>query len=311
VLRIESEAVAALAPRVGEAFARAVELILACKGRVIITGLGKSGIVGKKIAATLTSTGTSAYFLHPVEAVHGALGMVLKNDVVICISKSGNTDEITKLFPVLKQIGVPVITMTGNLRSALAQRSDVVLDVGVAEEACPLDLAPTASTTATMAMGDALAVALLKKRQFCSEDFAFLHPGGSLGKRLLKVSELMFGGEHIPAVPPEATLREVIFEITRKRFGCTCVVEPSGRLAGLITDGDLRRTMQDHENPGALHAAEIMNPAPKTIGPESRALQALQVMKHFNIMQLVVTDGEAHPVGMLHLHDLLDAGIGS
>ncbi len=176
VLRIESEAVAGLMPRVGEAFVKAVELILACKGRVIITGLGKSGIVGKKIAATLTSTGTSAYFLHPVEAVHGDLGMVLKNDVVICISKSGNTDEITKLFPILKEIGVPVITMTGNMRSALAQRSDVVLDVGVAEEACPLDLAPTASTTATMAMGDALAVALLKKRQFAPRISLFFIP---------------------------------------------------------------------------------------------------------------------------------------
>jgi arabinose-5-phosphate isomerase len=311
VLRIESEAIAGLVSRVGEAFAKAVELILDCKGRVIITGLGKSGIVGKKIAATLTSTGTSAYFLHPVEAVHGDLGMVLKNDVVICISKSGNTDEITKLFPVLKKIGVPIITMTGNLRSALAQRSDVVLDVGVAEEACPLDLAPTASTTATMAMGDALAVALLKKREFRSEDFAFLHPGGSLGKKLIKISELMFTGDHIPVVPPDASLREVIFEITRKRFGCTCVVDETGRLAGLITDGDLRRTMQDRQDLRSLHAVDIMNATPKTIGPGDRANQALQLMKHFNIMQIVVTDEDHRPVGMLHLHDMLEAGIGS
>ena len=311
VLRIESEAVAALIDRVGEDFARAVELILNCKGRVIVTGLGKSGIVGKKIAATLTSTGTSAYFLHPVEAVHGDLGLVLKNDVVICISKSGNTDELTKLFPVLKLIGVPVITMTGNMRSALAQRSDVVLDVGVSEEACPLDLAPTASTTATMAMGDALAVALLKKREFCSEDFAFLHPGGSLGKKLLVVSEVMFTGDHIPRVGPGTALREVIFEITRKRFGCTCVVDDAGVLTGLITDGDLRRTMQNHENPGTLLARDIMNRAPKTINPGSRANQALQVMKHFNIMQLVVVDDGNHPVGMIHIHDLLEAGIGS
>lgn len=311
VLRIESEAIARLVPRVGASFARAVELILACKGRVIVTGLGKSGIVGKKIAATLTSTGTSAYYLHPVEAVHGDLGMVLKNDLVICISKSGNTDEITKLFPVLREIGVPIITMTGNLRSALAQRSDVVLDVGVEEEACPLDLAPTASTTATMAMGDALAVALLKKREFRSEDFAFLHPGGSLGKKLLKISDVMFTGEQIPSVVLSATLQEVILEITRKRFGCTCVVDDSGRLQGFITDGDLRRTMQNRENPRHLTAAEIMNTSPKTITAGSRATQALQVMKHHNIMQIVVVDEADHPVGMVHLHDLLEAGIGS
>ncbi|HNW60571.1 MAG TPA: KpsF/GutQ family sugar-phosphate isomerase [bacterium] len=311
VLRIESEAIAGLMPRVGEGFARAVELILNCKGRVIITGLGKSGIVGKKIAATLTSTGTSAYFLHPVEAVHGDLGMVLRNDVVICISKSGNTDEITNLFPILKEIGVPIITMTGNMRSALAQRSDVVLDVGVAEEACPLDLAPTASTTATMAMGDALAVALLKKRDFGREEFAFLHPGGTLGKKLLRIAQLMFTGEHIPVVRPTASLREVIFEITRKRFGCTCVVDEAGKLAGLITDGDLRRTMQDREDLRSLRAGDIMNATPKTIGPTSRASQALEVMKQFNIMQIVVVDEARHPVGMLHLHDLLEAGIGS
>ncbi|HOT96983.1 MAG TPA: KpsF/GutQ family sugar-phosphate isomerase [bacterium] len=311
MLRIESEAIAGLIPKVGEGFTRAVELILNCKGRVIITGLGKSGIVGKKIAATLTSTGTSAYFLHPVEAVHGDLGMVLKNDVVICISKSGNTDEITNLFPMLKEIGVPVITLTGNMRSALAQRSDVVLDVSVAEEACPLDLAPTASTTATMAMGDALAVALLKKRDFGREEFAFLHPGGTLGKKLLRISELMFTGEHIPAVRPGATLREVIFEITRKRFGCTCVVDEAGKLAGLITDGDLRRTMQDREDLRSLRAGDFMNPAPKTISPASRASQALEVMKQYNILQIVVVDETRHPVGMLHLHDLLEAGIGS
>ncbi len=311
MLRIESEAIAGLIPKVGEGFARAVELILNCRGRVIITGLGKSGIVGKKIAATLTSTGTSAYFLHPVEAVHGDLGMVLKNDVVICISKSGNTDEITNLFPMLKEIGVPIITLTGNMRSALAQRSDVVLDVSVAEEACPLDLAPTASTTATMAMGDALAVALLKKRDFGREEFAFLHPGGTLGKKLLRISELMFTGEHIPMVTPAASLREVIFEITRKRFGCTCVVNETGLLAGLITDGDLRRTMQAREDLRSLQASDFMNPAPKTISPSARASQALEVMKQYNILQIVVIDEARRPVGMLHLHDLLEAGIGS
>lgn len=311
VFRIESEAVAELAHRIDAGFARAVDLILNCKGRVIVTGLGKSGIVGTKIAATLTSTGTSALFLHPVEAVHGDLGMVLKNDVVICISKSGETNEITKLFPMLKEIGVPIITMTGNLRSALALRSDVVLDVGVAEEACPHDLAPTASTTATMAMGDALAVALLKKRQFKTEDFAFLHPGGSLGKKLVKISEVMFTGDLIPQVRAAASLKEVIFEITRKRFGCTCVVDDAGCLIGLITDGDLRRTMQRLEDFSRLQARDIMNQTPKTILHTVRATQALELMKHFNIMQVVVVDHEKHPVGMVHIHDLLEAGIGS
>lgn len=311
VLRIESEAVAGLIHRVGEAFVRAVDLILECKGRVIVTGLGKSGIVAKKIAATLTSTGISAYYLHPVEAVHGDLGMVLKNDVVICISKSGDTDEITRLFPVIKQIGAPIITMTGNMRSALADRSDVVLDVGVPEEACPYDLAPTASTTATMAMGDALAVALLKKRQFGSDDFAFLHPGGSLGKKLVRLSEVMFSGDHIPKIHKEASVREVIFEMSRKRFGCTCVVDETDQLVGIITDGDMRRSMQQLEDWRGLCAHDLMNKNPKTISPESRAKQALQLMKQFNIMQVIIIDDENHPVGMVHLHDLLEAGIGA
>jgi arabinose-5-phosphate isomerase len=309
VLRIESEAVAKLSQRVGGDFARAVELVLRCTGRVIITGIGKSGIVGKKIAATLTSTGTSTIFLHPAEGVHGDLGMVLKNDLVICISKSGDTDEITKLIPMFKKIGVPIITMTGNLRSALAQRSDVVLDVGVDEEACPHDLAPTASTTATMAMGDALAVALLKRRNFKSEDFAFLHPGGSLGKKLIKIEELMFTGEHLPRISLNAGLQDIISEITRKRFGCTCVTDDDGVLKGIITDGDLRRLLQNPAGLKNVVAGEVMNPHVKVIRAGSQASKALDLMKQHNIMQVVVIDDTYRAVGIVHLHDILEAGI--
>ncbi len=309
VLKIESEAVSGLIDRLGSEFERAVEIIYQSTGRIIVTGIGKSGIVAQKIAATLTSTGTSAIFLHPAEAVHGDLGMVLRNDVIICISKSGNTDEITRLFPVFKKLGVPIITMTGNLRSALALRSDVVLDVSVREEACPNDLAPTASTTAAMAMGDALAIALLEKREFNAQDFAFLHPGGSLGKKLLKIEEVMFFGDKIPAVKSDTLLPQVILEITRKRFGCTCVIEDNGRLVGIITDGDLRRLQQNPIRPERLRATDIMNVHPKTVKIGSTAQQALQLMENHNIMQVIIVDEQHNPVGIAHLHDLLEAGI--
>ncbi|MBN2354723.1 KpsF/GutQ family sugar-phosphate isomerase [candidate division KSB1 bacterium] len=309
VLQIESDAVAALIPRVGDAFVRAVHLIHNCSGRIIITGIGKSGIVAKKIAATLTSTGTTAFYLHPVEALHGDIGMVMKNDVVICISKSGDTDEITRLFPVFKAKGIAVITLTGNLRSALALRSDVVLDVGVTEEACPYDLAPTASTTATLAMGDALAVALLKKRNFKSEDFALLHPGGALGKKLLKVKEVMFTGDQIPRVEPDTPLGDAIIEITEKRFGCACVVNKSDRLLGIITDGDLRRGMQQRRDLLALRARDIMNKHPKTMPASGTAMQAMQIMSQHNITQVIVVNNKNQPVGIVHLHNILEAGI--
>jgi arabinose-5-phosphate isomerase len=309
VLRIESDAVAALIGKVGPAFERAVEIILNCKGRVIVTGIGKSGIVATKIAATLTSTGTAALFLHPSEGMHGDLGLVLKDDVVICISKSGNTGEITRLFPIFRHIGVPIITLTGNLRSALAERSDVVLDVSVTTEACPNNLAPTASTTAALAMGDALAVALLEKRNFKPEDFAFLHPGGSLGKKLISISDLMFTGDKIPKVHLNVKLREVILEITRKRFGGTCIVDDDGRLVGIITDGDLRRLMQKPFDFDGLYARDIMNPHPQVVREGSSAAKALELLKNYNIMQIVVVDQVNRPVGMVHLHDLLEAGI--
>jgi len=309
VLKIECNAIESLIDRIGTEFEEAVNIILKCKGRVIVTGIGKSGIVAKKIAATLTSTGTSAIFLHPAEGVHGDLGMVLKDDVVICISKSGNTGEISQLFPVFKTIGVPIITFTGNLRSALAERSDVVIDVSVWEEACPNDLAPTASTTATMAMGDAMAVALLQKRHFNREDFAFLHPGGALGKKLIKTDEIMFSGDKVPKVHCSASIQNVILEITKKRFGGTCVIDDRNKLVGIITDGDLRRLMQKPKELNSLSARDIMNENPKYVEVGCLASKARQIMENFNIMQIAVVDLEHHPVGMLHLHDLLEAGI--
>ncbi|MDZ7315508.1 MAG: KpsF/GutQ family sugar-phosphate isomerase [candidate division KSB1 bacterium] len=311
VLRIESEAVAALIPRIDESFERAVRTILNCKGRVIVTGIGKSGLIGKKIAATFSSTGTPAFFLHPADAVHGDVGMVTPDDVVICLSKSGNTDEISALIPILKRIGVPIITLTGNLRSSLATRSDIVIDVGVAGEACPNDLAPTASTTAMLAMGDALAVALLEQRDFDSEDFAFLHPAGSLGRRLQKIDDIMFTGSYLPVVSKDARMTEVISEITRKRFGGTCVVDENGKLAGIITDGDLRRLLQKPCDLTSMKALEVMNPNPKTARCGSTALSAFQIMEQHNILQLIIVDDENRPVGMVHLHDLLEAGMGA
>jgi len=309
VLRIESEAVAALIDRIGSEFEKAVELILNCSGRVVVTGIGKSGIIAKKIAATLTSTGTSAIFMHPAEGAHGDLGMVLKNDVVICISKSGDTNELTRLFPVFKKLGVSIITMTGNLRSALAEKSDVVLDVSVTEEACPNDLAPTASTTAALAMGDALAVALLEKRHFSTDEFAFLHPAGSLGLRLMKIDEVMFTGDKIPLVTRDAELGQVILEISKKRFGGTCVIDDDGKLIGIITDGDLRRLLQKPIRLTDVRAGDIMNTNPKIVKTGALAVEAMRVMKHHNIMQIVVADSSHRPVGMVHLHDLLEAGI--
>lgn len=309
VLRIESDALSALIDKVGANFEKAVDIILHCKGRVIVSGIGKSGIVATKIAATLTSTGTAALFLHPTEGMHGDLGLVLKDDVVICVSKSGNTGELTRLFPVFRRIGVPIITLTGNLRSALAERSDVVIDVGVSTEACPNNLAPTASTTAALAMGDALAVALLEKRNFKPEDFAFLHPGGSLGKKFVNIDDVMFTGDNVPKVHMSVKLREVILEITRKRFGGACIVDSDGRLVGIITDGDLRRLMQNPFDFDGLCACDIMNPHPHVVMEGSPASKALELLENFNIMQLIVVNTDQKPVGMVHLHDLLEAGI--
>jgi arabinose-5-phosphate isomerase len=312
VIRIEANAVAELEDRIDENFAEVVDLILRLTGRVVITGVGKSGIIARKIVATMNSTGTTALYLHPADAVHGDLGVVRKEDVVICISKSGNTVEVLRLIPIFKRIGVPVISMVGNLNSQLARLSDYVLNVSVKEEACPYNLAPTASTTATLAMGDALSIALLEKRNFTVENFALFHPGGNLGKRLLlKVEELMVSGKDVPIVRTSTPMKETIIEMTSKRLGATCVVDDNGKLVGIITDGDLRRLLQRTENVFGLTAGEVMTRNPKTIKKDALAVVALQEMEHYNITQLVVIDDERFPIGMIHIHDLVKAGLSS
>lgn len=311
VIRIEAQAVEALAEKIGASFEEAVDLIYHCEGRVIVTGMGKSGIVARKIVATMNSTGTPSIFLHPTDAVHGDLGMVRREDVVICISKSGDTEEIHQLLPMLRRIGVKIISMVGNVGSHLARNSDLILDVSVREEACPHDLAPTASTTATVVMGDALAIALLHRRNFTKEDFAVFHPGGSLGKRLLlRVEEMMIQGVQIPLVRDTVTLSNAIVEMTSKRLGATCVVDADGRLKGIITDGDLRRLLQVTRDISNVTAAEAMTKNPKTIRKEMLAAIALEEMEEFKITQLIVVDDHHKPVGMIHLHDLVKAGLG-
>ncbi len=312
VIRIETAALAALESRINGTFADAVEMIYQCKGRVIVTGLGKSGLVARKIVATMNSTGTAAVFLHPADAAHGDLGVVRKDDVAICISKSGDTEEIRQLLPMFRHIGMKIISMVGNAGSTLAKQSDIVLDISVKEEACPHDLAPTASTTATLALGDALAIALLDKHNFSKEDFAMLHPGGNLGKRLLlRVEEMMVSGKDVPVVRQSVSLPEAIVEMTSKRFGATCVVDDSGRLMGIITDGDLRRMLQRTTDIRNLTALNVASKNPKTIRKDSLAAIALEEMEDFKITQLIVVDGEHRPIGMLHLHDLVKAGLGN
>ena len=311
VIRIEGKAVAALEGRIGEEFAKAVMLLEQCRGRVIITGVGKSGIIARKIVATMNSTGTPAVFLHPGDAVHGDLGIVRSGDVMICISKSGNTDEINTLLPMIKRIGVPIISLVGAAASTLARESEVVLDASVEAEACPHDLAPTASTTAALALGDAIAVALLEQREFGRDDFALYHPGGTLGKRLLlRVDELMVTGEGIPRVTAAVPLRDAIVEMTTKRLGCTCVVRPDGTLDGIVTDGDLRRLLQKHSDVSALTAGMVMTRNPKTARKGSLAYLVLQEMEAHKITQIIVVDEANRPAGVVHLHDLVNAGLG-
>lgn len=311
VIRMEAEAVAALEKNIGDAFQRAVEIIYACTGRVVITGMGKSGIIARKMVATMNSTGTPSIFLHPSDAVHGDLGMVRADDVVICISKSGDTQEIRQLLPMFKRIGVPTISMVGNMHSPLARQSDVALDITVKEEACPLNLAPTTSTTATLAMGDALAVTLLEKKNFTADDFALFHPGGNLGKRLLlKIEELAITGAQTPVVPITAGLKDAILEMTTKRLGATCVTSSDGTLAGIITDGDLRRLLQKTTDVSNLTAEQVMTKNPKTIRRGTLATLALQEMEQFSITQLIIVDEERRPFGVVHLHDLVRAGLG-
>jgi arabinose-5-phosphate isomerase len=312
VLRIEAEAVQALNDRINGEFVKAVEMILACTGRVVVTGMGKSGLICQKIAATMASTGTPALFLHPAEGVHGDLGMVARGDVVIAVSNSGETEELTRILPVIKRMGLPLIAMAGKAESTLARAGDVFLDISVKEEACPLQLAPTASTTATLAMGDALAVALLLQRGFREEDFALYHPGGALGKRLLlRVEDLMHGAAAIPVVGLDTPLKDALYEISSKKLGITGVVDAQGALVGVFTDGDLRRTIE--KGVELLHRpiSEFMNHQPKRILRTNLAAKALQRMEEYAITSLFVFDSEdgGVPVGVIHLHDLLRAGV--
>jgi arabinose-5-phosphate isomerase len=298
--------------RINEAFVRAVELILACEGKVVVTGVGKSGIIGQKIASTLASTGTPAFFLHPTEGIHGDLGMLEKKDIIVAISNSGETDELSQILPLIKRYGNTLIVLTGKTTSTLARAGDVVLDVSVQEEACPLGLAPTASTTVTLAMGDALAVALLEKRGFDKEDFAMLHPGGKLGRRLLlTVRDLMHVGEELPTVYEDTLMKEALVEITSKRLGVTGVTNKRKELVGVITDGDLRRALERYPDLLERRAAEVMTRNPKWIEADTLAAQAVQRMEEHSITSLFVfeTNGERVPTGIIHLHDLLKAGV--
>jgi arabinose-5-phosphate isomerase len=310
VLRIEAEAILGLIPKLDERFERAVEVLRACGGRVIVTGMGKSGLIGRKIASTLASTGTPAYFLHPAEGVHGDLGMVARGDVVLALSNSGETDEVLAILPPLKRLGVPIVLLTGNPTSSLARQCEVVLDVSVPEEACPMNLAPTSSTTAALAAGDALALALLELRGLRPEDYAALHPRGSLGWRaLFRVADLMLTGDAVPVVPENTPLREVIIEMTRKRKGMTTVIDGAGRLAGVITDGDLRRLHLTGKSIDDLSAGQVTSREPKTIHAEDLAAKALGVMETWQITSLVIVDQARRPVGLIHMHDILRAKI--
>ena len=312
VIRIEAEALLALADSINGDFQRAVELILASRGRVVVTGMGKSGLIGQKIASTMSSTGTPALFLHPAEGIHGDLGMIMKGDVVIAVSNSGETEEVVRILPIIKRLGASLIAMAGNPASTLAKAGDVFLDISVKEEACPLGLAPTASTTATLAMGDALAVALLLERGFKAEDFALFHPGGALGKKLiLKVDDLMHKGEAVPLVSAEMLMREALFVITSKGLGITGVTDAEGGLIGVITDGDLRRALEKGVDIMALSAGDLMTARPKRISRNELAAKALQRMEQHAITSLFVFEGDhdRQPAGIIHLHDLLKAGI--
>ena len=305
VLRIEAEALGEMLLRLDARFEQAVELLIACKGRVVVTGMGKSGLIGRKIAATFSSTGTPSVFLHPAEAVHGDLGMLMRNDAVLAVSYGGETEEIIALLETIKRLGLRMVTLTGHPRSTIAAASDVVLDVSVKEEACSLNLAPTASTTATMAMGDALAVALLERRGFSPGDFAALHPGGRLGKKLLRAENLMHAGEAMPRVVATAKMPDVIYEMSKKGLGMTTVVDAEGCLAGILTDGDLRRLMQQR---GAatldLSVSDCVTRNPQTIAPGELAGSALRMMEERKITSLVVVDADRRPLGVVHLHDL-------
>ena len=307
---METQAVNDLHDRVDGSFVTACETLLACEGRVIVTGMGKSGHIGNKIAATLASTGTPAFFVHPGEASHGDLGMITKNDVVLALSNSGNTAEVITLLPLIKRLGIPLVSMTGDTNSALAQAAVANLDVGIAEEACPLNLAPTTSTTVTLVMGDALAIALLESRGFSAEDFAFSHPGGALGRKLLlRVSDIMHADNEVPRVTPETPLHNALLEMTEKGFGMTTITNTQGELLGVFTDGDLRRIIDSKADLSAVNMSQIMTVNPKTVKHDMLAAEALTIMEKASITAVVVEDAYNHPIGVLHMHDILRAGV--
>jgi arabinose-5-phosphate isomerase len=305
VLKIEAQAIHDALARLDASFEKAVEILFACKGHVVVSGMGKSGLIGRKISATLSSTGTPSFFLHPAEALHGDLGMLARGDAMLAVSYSGETQEIIQLLEALKRLEMPLVTLTGDPKSTLAEASDVVLDVSVKEEACSLNLAPTASTTVAMAVGDALAVSLLERRNFKHDDFAALHPAGRLGKKLLRVEHLMHSGRALPRTAPGTPMPDVFHEMSAKGLGMTTVLETDGRLAGILTDGDLRRLMEKHR--GAvleMRAADCMTKNPQTIGPHVLASEALNLMEKKKITSVVVVDEAKHVLGVVHLHDL-------
>ena len=305
VLETEAAAILSLVPRIDARFERAVEMLRACRGRVILTGMGKSGIICRKIAATLTSTGTASLFLHPAEAVHGDLGVIQGDDVVIAISSSGETAEVLRLLETIRRVGARLITIVGVTASTLGEAADVSLDCSIAEEACPLNLAPTASTTAALAVGDALAMTLLVAKGFQQEDFANLHPGGKLGKQFMRVETLMHAGKDLPVVRADTRMRDVIYEMSRKGLGMTCVVNDRDELLGIITDGDLRRLMEREGDTLSLAAVDVMTRNPATVEPRALAAQALHVLEQRKITSVVVADGEPkRAIGVVHLHDL-------
>jgi arabinose-5-phosphate isomerase len=310
VVKIEQAAIVSLVNKIDQGFHHACELMLECQGRVVVIGMGKSGHIGNKIAATLASTGTPAFFVHPGEASHGDLGMITNKDVVVALSNSGETSEITSLLPVIKRLNVPLISLTGNPKSSLASFADVNLDTSVEKEACPMNLAPTASTTVALVMGDALAVALLEARGFTENDFALSHPGGSLGRRLLlKVDDIMHKSDEIPLVSRSTSISDALLEMTNKRLGMTCVVEEGGRLCGIFTDGDLRRTLAQNIDLNATPIEQVMTVNSKTIDANKLAAEALQLMEKNAINALVAVDSESKPQGALNMYDLLKAGV--
>jgi arabinose-5-phosphate isomerase len=310
ILEQEARAIHLIAERLDERFSAAVELLAACRGKIIISGMGKSGLIAQKIAATMASTGSTALFLHPADAAHGDLGIVDHDDIVICLSKSGTTEELNFIIPALRQIGAKIIAMTGNQRSFLAQNADITLDTDIEKEACPYDLAPTTSTTAMLAMGDALAISLMQQKNFTQRDFALTHPKGSLGRRLtVKVSDIMAKGDAVPVVAESASVTDLILEMTSKRYGVSAVVDRKGALCGIFTDGDLRRLVQGGRDFLSLNAGFVMTANPKTVTASTLAKECLDILETWRITQLLVCDAEQRPVGMVHIHDLITLGL--